>query len=236
MKKHLLRVAIVSLFLQGAAVAGDWGSLGKGIAPLAGPVIVDDCLSYNFIDLDYITTGFGNPYLSRGHGVGVGASYLVTERLFLNASYSLGKFDDSWCGCFDSGDSHRYRFGAGLRTPIAECVDLIFEGGAEYHKTEWDRKHYRDYDSWGYYFGPGIRARHGKLETFASIHYYGREGDGSQAYLGPQFRTGDYRMDYNGWRFSTGLIYHFTERLGVRVAGEFDRYDNLFSVGTRYHF
>jgi len=235
MKTHLLRVAIVSLFLQGAAFAGDWGSLGKGVAPLAGPV-VDDCLSYDFIDLHYITTGFGNPYLSRGHGFGVGASMLVSQHLYLNASYSLGSFDDSWCGCFDGGDTHRYRFGAGLRAPIAKCVDLTFEGGAEYHKMEWDKSFHRDYDSWGYYVGPGIRARHGKLETFASVHLYSREGDHSQQYLDPQFRTGDYRTGYTSWRFSTGLIYHVTDRLGVRVAGEFDRYDNLFSVGTRYHF
>lgn len=233
--KNLCRAAALAIFLNGTASAGEWGDLGKSIAPLAAP-IDDNCLSYNFINLAYINTGFGNPYLSNGNGFGVGASMLVTNNIFLSANYAYGSFDDAWCGCFDVGDIHRYRFGPGLRVPIARCVDFTFDGGAEYNSMRWDRKTERNFDSWGYFFGPGIRARAGRLEGFTALHYYGREGDFSQNYIDPRFRSGDYRAGYNGWRFVTGLVYHLNDRFGLLFGCEVERLDNFFLAGTRYHF
>ncbi|MEX2577468.1 MAG: hypothetical protein WD342_00300 [Verrucomicrobiales bacterium] len=237
MKKTTLLLAASALLPSGSLLAGDWSWPSKNLAPLAPPVVFEDaCLSYDFIDLEYIHTDFGSRYFSEGHGFGAGFSKSITESIFLNGSFSFGEFDDKWCGCFDTADTHRYRLGAGVRRPIAECIDLTFEGGAEFLDVEYGRKYGRDYDSWGYYVGPGIRARSGRLEMFANALYFHREGDHSQHHISHGFRNSGYSSDPYGWRISTGLIYHVTDRFGVKVAGEFEDYDSALLLGGRYHY
>lgn len=235
MKRSILLLAGILLTTGGVSLAGTWAP-SKNLIPLAPPVVDTTCLSYDFIDLEYVNREFGSGYFSKGSGYGVGFSKLLTETIYLDGSYSFSEFDDRWCGCFDEPETHRYRLGLGVRRPLAECVDLTFDGGMEYIDTEYGRKTDRTYDSWGYYFGPGIRAKMGRIEVFAKAHYFHREGDYSQNHIDPQFRSGGYSHDPYGWRFSTGFIYHVTERFGIKVAGEFEDYDNTFFVGGRYHF
>ncbi|MDA7926804.1 hypothetical protein N9B21_02080 [Verrucomicrobiales bacterium] len=74
--------------------------------------------------------------------------------------------------------------GLGVRHQIARCVDLTFEGGFDHLDAEYGRGYTdRDFDSWAYYFGPGIRARAGRFEFFAKALYTDREGDKRQQYL-----------------------------------------------------
>ena len=52
-----------------------------------------------------------------------------------------------------------------------------------------------DYDSWGYYIGPGLRARWGRLEGYAKLLYIEREG-----VFGP------YGAAQEGWVLQPGLL------------------------------
>lgn len=255
-------ILLNSLALLGASavVAGDWSP--AAIAPLPPLHLEESCLSYDFIDLQYINTDFGSGYFSHGHGYGIGFSKSIggrsvrmshmspttgkapvapimsrtTSDFFVTGSYSFGEFDDYFCGCNDMAENHKYRLGAGYRRSIGDCVDFTFEGGGEFLDSNYQKNRSRSFDSWGYYIGPGIRARAGRFEMFANAYYFHREGDYSQNHIWPQFRSGGYSHDPYGWRFTTGFIYHFTENFGLKVAAEIEDYDSALLVGGRYHF
>ena len=234
MKKSTLYLTALLLASGGFASAGEWRP-AKNLVPPPAPVDAN-CLTYDFIDLQYIQQEFGSRYFHRGNGYGFGLSKSLTDSLYIDGSYSFGEFEDLWCGCFDDAETRRYRFGAGIRQPIAECVDLTFAGGADHLETEYATKSERDFDSWGYYVGPGIRAKVGRLEWFANAYYSLREGDYSQNHISSEFRNSGYAYDPYGWRFSSGFIFHVTDRLGLKVAAELEDYDNSFLVGVRYHY
>lgn len=234
MKKATLLLTLFAIVSGGSGIAGDWSPSSK--VPLAPPIIDENCLSYDFIDLQYINRDFGSPYFKKGNGYGAAFSKSIYNGLYATGSYSFGDFDDHWCTSFDQGETHRYRLGGGVSRTIAECVDLVFEGGAEYLDTDYDKFANREFDSWGYYVGPGIRARVGRFEMYGNVNYYHREGDYSQNHILPEFHSDGYSADPYGWRFSTGFIYHVTERFGVKVGGEFEKYDSALLVGGRYHF
>ncbi|HQW27985.1 MAG: hypothetical protein KA152_14325 [Verrucomicrobiales bacterium] len=236
MKKVTLLLTLFALVSAGSGLAGEWSPPSKGPVPLPPPSFDENCLSYDFIDLDYINRDFGSQYFSKGQGYGAGFSKSISSSLYINGSYSFGEFEDVWCGCFDVAETHKYRLGAGVRKSIADCVDLTFEGGAEYLDTDYATKLDRGSDSWGYYVGPGIRARAGRFEMFANSNFYHREGDYSQNHIDQQFRSTGYSNDPYGWRISTGFIYHVSERFGVKVAGEFEKYDSALLLGGRFMF
>ena len=236
MRKVTILLNSLVLLSTGAAVAGDWGTSAKGLAPLAPPLLEESCLSYDVVDLQYINTDFGSGYFSKGNGYGAGFSKSVTNDFFINGSYSFGEFDDAFCGCDDMAENHKYRLGSGFRKEIADCVDLTFEGGGEFLDSEYSKNTDRSFDSWGYYVGPGIRARAGRFEMFANAYYFHREGDNSQNHIWPQFRSGGYSQDPYGWRLTAGFIYHVTDSFGLKVAGEVEDYDSTLLVGGRYHF
>lgn len=221
---------------SGALVAGDWSPAAKAPTPLPPLQLEESCLSYDFIDLQYIHTDFGSGYFSNGHGYGVGFSKLITNDFFVTGSYSFGELDDAFCGCNDMAENHKYRLGSGFRKSIADCIDLTFEGGGEFLDSQYQKNRNRSFDSWGYYVGPGIRARAGRFEMFANAYYFHREGDYSQNHIAPQFRNSGYSSDPYGWRFTAGFIYHITETFGLKVAAEVEDYDSLLLVGGRYHF
>jgi hypothetical protein len=235
MRKANILLNTALLLASGLAAAGDF-TPAKGLAPLAPPLMEDSCLSYNFIDLQYIHTDFGSGYFSDGQGYGGNFSKTITNNIFMTGSYSFSEFDDLFCGCNDVAENHRYRLGAGFRKPIADCVDLTFEGGGEFLDSAYQKNTNRNFDSWGYYVGPGIRARAGRFEMFANAFYMHSEGDNSQNHIWPQFRSGGYSQDPYGWRLMTGLIYHLTENFGLKVGAEVLDYDTNLLVGGRYNF
>lgn len=126
--------------------------------------------------------------------------------------------------------------GVGTRVSLAECIDLTFEGGARHLDREYESDYSGwDHDSWGWYFGPGIRARMGRLEVYAKAFYFGHEGDLSQQFLS-EHTTYHGRVDDYGWLFQPGLIYHVSDNLGVKFGLEIDEVDTSYFAGVRLHY
>ncbi|MAS94246.1 MAG: hypothetical protein CMO55_13700 [Verrucomicrobiales bacterium] len=236
MKNSLLLLVASSLLVGGTATAGDWRSSAKNLAPLAPPPAVESCLSYDYVDLEYQYTDFGSTYFDQGHGFGLGFSKSLGSMFYVNGSFSDGEYEYNWDNHFLDVDTKKYRLGAGVHAPIAKCIDITFEGGGEHLDAEYAAYYNdHDYDSWGYYFGPGIRARAGRLEMFGKAYYYGREGDLRKEYLSHHTHYPGIDDEY-GWLFTAGLIYHVTDCFGIKFSAEFDDDDTLFTVGGRYHF
>ncbi|MEC5125582.1 hypothetical protein VSU19_02380 [Verrucomicrobiales bacterium BCK34] len=235
MKKTVLTLAIASFLVAGMAEAGDWSRPAKGLAPLAAP-ITGSCLSYDYVDLEYSFDDYGSRFFDNGNSYGLGFSKSLGSLLFINGSIHTGGYDHSWGDNIVDVDTRRYRMGVGVRHEIAECVDLTFEGGFDHMDSEYGRDYsHRDYDSWAYYFGPGIRARAGRFEFFAKALYTDREGDKRQSYLSEESVYLEQAYD-GGWVFTPGVILHLNERLGFKVAGEFDGIDSALTLGARFHF
>lgn len=235
MKKAALLIALVALF-AGGAHAGDWG-LGKQPVPVALSTHDDNCLSYDFVDLNYGIYSYGTPYMYEGDFYGVGFSKSIGSTFYFTADYYRGSHEFfELCGCGPIGlDTDRYRFGLGARRNIAKCIDLTFEGGADYIDAEFDRKTHYNYDSWAYYVGPGIRARAGRFEMFAKALYTSREGDFEQGLLARQSSAG-LGLSHSSWVFAPGFLYHFTDYLAFQFAAEVGELDTAFTFGARYHF
>lgn len=236
MKKSVLLLVAVSLLAGGASIAGDWRSPAKNLIPLAPPPAMENCLSYDFIDLEYQYTDFGSIHFDEGHGYGVGFSKSIGNLVYFTGSFADGGYEYNWDGHRLDVDTRKYRLGAGVRAPIAKCIDLTFEGGGEHYDAEYGGYYSdHDYDSWGYYFGPGIRARAGRLEAFAKVFYFSREGDYRNEYLSHHSAYHG-RVDDYGWLFSPGFIFHVTDNFGVKIAAEIDEWDSTLIVGGRYEF
>lgn len=228
---------MASLLLPGVVAAGDWGGLGKGIAPLAPPVSdCNTCLSYDFIDLEYLMTDYGTPYFDDGGGFDIGFSKSLTCNLFLTGSFADSSYDYDWVGHYVPVDTQRFRLGLGARASIGECVDLTFEGGAQHLDAEFGSGYAdHDYDSWGYYVGPGIRARAGKFEAYAKLLFVSSEGNASQEYLS-HHTTVHRRVDQDGWLFTPGVLFHMNDVLALKVGAEVDEADTAFTFGARFNY
>jgi len=224
-----------SLFsLAGVLHSGETGS-GKDLAPLALPVACDDCLSYDFVDLKYGINDFGTPFHNDGDYFEAGFTKSLGSKLYLTGGYADGSYRLDTLLNFTDVKTERYRLGLGARRKIAECVDLTLEGGMEHLDAEYDRCGCMDYDSWGYYVGPGIRARSGRLEVYANAYFTSREGDYSQRYLG--YLTPEaLGVDEDGWVFAVGTIFHLTDRLGLTAGLEAGELDNAYTFGVRVEF
>lgn len=217
--------------------AGDWRmNSAKSLAPLAPPVSHGNCLSYDYLDLGLVRTDFGSSYLRDSDGYGVGFSKSLGEHLFFVFDFADGEFDYDWYDHVVPVETQSYRLGLGARFGIAECVDLTLEGGARHVDTEFGPGYeYKDYDSWSWYFGPGVRAKMGRFEVYAKIFYTGTEGDAFQEYLS-HHTTFHGRVDSNGWLFQPGLVYHVTDNLGVKFGIELDEIDTSYFAGVRLHY
>lgn len=231
MKKSVITFTM-AILAAGVVSAGDFG--GKQLTPLAPPTC-DDCLSYDFVDLEYGILDFGNDFADEGDLYGIGFSKSLGSNFFLTGGYANGGYDYDWGAELLDVSTHRYRLGLGARVSLAKCVDLTFEGGAEHTDAEYEHNSHLDYDSWSYYVGPGVRARAGRLEVFAKALFVSREGDLSQQYLS-MMTTDHLGVDEDGWIFNPGLIFHVTDHLGLKLAGEFGENDNLVTGGVRFEF
>lgn len=235
MKIAVSLIALSALVL-GSASAGDWDS-GKRAVPLTFSKNEGNCLSYDFVDLNYGIFSYGTPYLYEGDFYGASFSKSLGSFLYFTADYYRGSHEFfELCGCGPIGlDTDRLRFGLGAHRSIAKCIDLTFEGGADYIDASYERKTHYNYDSWGYYVGPGIRARAGRFEMFAKALYTGREGDFEQGLMARQSSAG-LGLSHNGWVFNPGFLYHFTETLAFQFAAEVGEVDTALTFGARYHY
>ncbi len=237
MKKALLLTISLLLVTIGGVRAGDWSFSGKSPAPLAGPITPENCLSYDYINVGYGIDSFDTPYMYDGDFWSVGFSKSLGSAFFLTGSYSSGSHDFyQLCGCGEVGvDTHRYRMGLGARKHLTSCIDLTFEGGFDHVDARFDAKPWYNHDSWGYYFGPGIRARAGRFEMFAKALYTGREGDYEQELLRNQTNAG-LGSSWNGWLFCPGVLYHLTDSVALEVSAEISTLDSAVLFGARYMF
>ena len=220
--------------MAGTLRAGEPSS-GKDLTPLALPVECDECLSYDFIDLKYGINDFGTDFHNDGDFYEAGFTKSVGKRFYVNGSYADGSYRLDTFLNYTGVKTKRYRMGAGYRQKIADCVDLTFEGGADYLDTAYGRCGCMDFDSWGSYFGPGIRARSGRFEMYANAYYTSREGDYSQRYLG--YLTPEaLGVDEDGWLFAAGVVYHLTQNIGLTAGGEWGELDDVYTFGVRVEF
>ncbi|MDF1850198.1 MAG: hypothetical protein P1U85_05135 [Verrucomicrobiales bacterium] len=233
MKKQLICFAVASLLLPGVSFAGDWHTSGKGLAPLAPPV-QESCLSYDFIDLEYVHSAYDAGYIDDGQGFGFGFSKSLGHNFFLTGGFNGGSFDYNWAPHIGSVDTRAFRLGLGTHVALAKCVDLTFEGGATHVDAEFQNIHpVVEYDSWGYYVGPGLRARSGRLEVYAKALYFDRSGDGIP---GHPYTSPNGAFAGHGWLFTPGMIFHLNEVFGIKVGGEFGEDTSNLLVGGRFHF
>lgn len=233
--KTLLKTLLSALLLLGGGLGAGEMPSGKDLAPLALPVECEECLSYDFVDLKYGINDFGTDFHNDGDYYEAGFSKSLGKRFYVNGSYADGSYRLDTLLNFTGVDTERYRLGLGTRKKIADCVDLTLEGGMEHVDMAYDRCGCMDFDSWGYYVGPGIRARSGRFEMYANAFFSSREGDYSQRYLG--YLTPDaLGVDEDGWLFTAGLIYHLTEHVGLTAGGEWGELDNAYTFGMRIEF
>ena len=75
----------------------------------------------------------------------------------------------------------------------------------------------------------------GRFEFFAKAFYQKLEGDLSHEFLSHHTNAHG-RVDDYGWVFSPGMIFHLTDHLGFKLAGEFEEHQSSLILGARYHF
>lgn len=186
--------------------------------------ICDPCLSYDFIDLDYGITDFSNGFLNDdATSIGISFSKSLGEVLFLTGGYTNTDADYIFGGIGEL-EEHRYQLGLGARYSLATCVDFTFEGGIDHRDISANGNGISSFDSWGYYVGPGIRARSGNLEGYAKIFYVDREG------------VPNAFVDTDGWVFKPGVLWHLTDNLALKVAADFGDNYSTVTFGARIHF
>ena len=226
MKKTIIAFTLAFLTV-GVSKAGvtPVATSGKGVMVEPG-----SCLTYDFIDLDYGVADNDSALLGGGERWGISFSKSLGEVLFLTGGYTNTDFDyilPGQVGVFGF-DSDRYSLGLGGHWSLAECVDLTFEGGGDYRDAEFGGNQEFDYDSWGYYVGPGIRARAGRFEAYAKVFYTGREG------VLPLVAAQG--IDNDGWVFAPGMLFHLTDHLALKVAADVTELDSAVTVGARINF
>ena len=221
MKKTVIAFTLAFL-AAGVIKAGDAPVVTSGKTVTPEPV---SCLTYDYIDLDYGIADNDNAFLGGGERWGISFSKSLGSTLFLTGGYTNTGFDYIFNNQVFDFDSDRYSLGLGGHWSLGECVDLTFEGGGDYRDAEFEGNGILDYDSWGYYVGPGIRARAGRLEGYANVFYAGREGVLNQ-----------FGIDNDGWVFKPGLLFHVTDNLALKVAADVTEVDSAVTVGARISF
>ncbi len=222
MKKIVIAFTLAFL-AAGVIKAGDTPVVSSGKTVTA--VEPGSCLTYDYIDLDYGVADNDNAFLGGGERWGINFSKSLSSNLFLTGGYTNTGFDYIWNNQVFDFDSDRYSLGLGAHMSLADCVDLTFEGGGDYRDAEFGGNGAFDYDSWGYYVGPGIRARAGRFEAYAKVFYTGREGVLNQ-----------FGIDNDGWVFKPGMLFHLTDHLALKVAADVTELDSAVTVGARINF
>lgn len=236
MKKLIITCAITLALGAELAVAGDFnfGHTGKNIIPIDPPV-PGNCLTYDYIDLNYAIQDLGSRYFGEGRGFSGNFSKSLGNKFFVTGEFERAGYEYDWITHIVDADTRRYRLGIGARHSIAKCFDLTLEGGGQYYDSEFVNHPMKDFDSWGWYAGPGFRVMLGKrLEVYGKAFYGKHEGDlredmiSQNNFYDPRAEDDDY-----SWRFTPGLVYYVTENIGVKAGAEFERDDQSLLLGLR---
>jgi len=191
---------------------------GKNIIGITPPHA--NCFSYDYIDLNYIFQDFENRRVEGGDAWGINFSKSLGNTFYLTGSYENADYEGDlhYYNQFSGISTDRTRLGLGVHRTLFNCVDLTFEGGASYQETKYEVCPINNHEAWGWYVGPGIRAKVGKnVEFYGNAFYSGEEGD-------------------YGWRFTPGFILNVTEMVGLKFGGEFESDVNSLLLGVRVNY
>ncbi|MDF1657069.1 MAG: hypothetical protein P1U58_05620 [Verrucomicrobiales bacterium] len=113
---------------------------------------------------------------------------------------------------------------------------MTFEGGAQHLEAEFGAGYTdRNYDSWSYYVGPGIRARAGRFEAYGKLLFMSSEGDYTREYLS-HHTTVHRGVDQDRWLFTSGVIFHLNDVLAFKAGAEINEFDTALSLGARFQY
>ncbi|NNE90239.1 MAG: hypothetical protein HKN23_01195 [Verrucomicrobiales bacterium] len=218
--KNLLAIAIALVVFGGSVFAEGYRmhSSKSVISPkrvIGPPAPEEPCFTYDFIDLGYVYRNQGPFWAEDGHGGGIDFSYGIAGPLYLTASYDYldTKYEFGWR---PGGTTQNVAAGLGIYHEVAECLHFTLEGGALYSDIEID--HVATHEDWGWYVGPGVRAKFIKgVEIFGNVYY------------------GEIRDD-EGWSYNTGLVIDVTHNVALKLAGSFDDDAETYFAGLRFNF
>ena len=204
---NLTQFAAVSAFAALSALpsmAGDSQPVASGKA--CPSHCEESCLSYDFADIQYIYSSFGE--LEDGHGAGLNISKEIGGNVYLTAS-------GSWT---DSGGADLYgaSAGVGYYIPVTDRLHLNIEAGGLYSNDE-DLCH--GGEEFGYYAGPGLRyCLSPGMEVFANAYYTRYEGG------------------FDQWDFNAGLVASITDTVAFKLGGLLNEDDQAVLVGLRFYY
>lgn len=208
MKIHSLRIAFAATALALLACAPVFAGMSE--KDVVCPV-QEECLSYDFADLQYVFTSFEDDY-DDAHGVALNLSKSLTDVIYATL-YASWSGTEAWSEDVDLAGASG---GLGYVIPLNSKLHLNVEAGGTYGYSSgpWASE-----DSWGWFVGPGFRCCVTQdLELFANV-YYVRFSDG-----------------YDVWDTNVGLLYDLTDRLALKVAGELNEDDQSVMVGLRCYY
>ncbi|MCB1229081.1 MAG: DUF481 domain-containing protein [Verrucomicrobiae bacterium] len=186
------------------------GSGAKEVVTVTPPV-EEECLSYDFVDLQYVYTSFDS--LDDGHGAAMNLSKSLGGNVYFTAS---GDWSSS---SLDRADVDLYGATAGLgyAIPVSKRFHFNLEAGGIYSYLDGPRGY--DDEEWGGYVGPGFRCclTHG-VELFANVYYVIFEG-------------GEDLFETN-----VGVVANITDTIGVKVAGLLNEDDQSVMAGFRFYY
>ncbi len=204
----LTSFAAVAIFAIGLtpAVAG---SGAKEIAVV--PAAEEECLSYEFLDLQYIHTSFDS--LDDGHGAGVNLSKGLAGNVYFtgSADWSSSSIDHA------DVDLYGATAGLGYAIPVSRRFHLNIEAGGIY--GQFDGPYGYNDEKWGGYVGPGFRyCLSPGMEVFANVYYVLCEG-------------GEDLFETN-----VGVVANITETVAFKVAGLLGEDDQSVMAGLRFYY
>ncbi|MCB1062500.1 MAG: outer membrane beta-barrel protein [Verrucomicrobiae bacterium] len=207
---HLNSLAAAALFAVGITPAFA-GSGAKEIAVVPTPAPEVECLSYDFIDLQYIYTSFDS--MADGHGAGVNFSKGIAGNVYFtgSADWSSSSIDHA------DVDLYGATAGLGYAIPVSKRFHLNIEAGGIY--SQFDGPYGYDDEEWGGYVGPGFRyCLSPGMELFANVYYVLFEG-------------GEDLFETN-----VGIVANITETVAFKVAGLLSEDDQSVMAGLRFYY
>lgn len=216
MKKSVLcSLAVLSLaatsYADSYAGGKAWGTSGKSVVTGKGPVVqAEPCLTYDFLDLQYLYTDYDG--LDEGNGVAVNFSKGLFGQVYLTATAD-------WIGTEIYGydaDAYGATVGLGYYIPVSDRFHLNIEASLLYSglETPWG-----DSDEWGGAVGPGFRyCLTQDLELFGNAYYT------------------FYESGYDAWDFNAGVVWKASDLVGLKFSGVFSEDGHALLGGIRIFY
>jgi long-subunit fatty acid transport protein len=173
------------------------------------PVAQADSLGYSYWQLGYVSADIDG-LDSKLDGWGVGLSYEVTDRIFIDAGYTD-------VGGTESGldlNEQDLTLGVGYAYPITPHNDLI--GRVGYVRAEAEVRSVASTTDDGYSVGVGWRSRPlDPIELEAAVNYVDLSDAGDTT------------------TFGLGAFWYFTPQVALAVAGSYNDDVTSFTIGVR---